>query len=175
MFYLLGAFLVFAGFKLLFNKEEEVNPEESRGVKLLKRFMPVSQDGDEDHFFVKRKVSSGRWVYAATPLFVALVVVEITDVIFALDSIPAILAITVDPFIVYTSNFFAILGLRSLYFVLAHVTKLFSYMHYGVALILIFIGIKMIIKDVVEIPVAVALGVIVLLLGATGLYSTRSN
>ena len=121
---------------------------------LFRRWMPVNEGYEEGRFFVQR----GR--YLATPLFVVLLVIETTDLVFAVDSIPAILAITVDPFIVYSSNVFAMLGLRALYFALAGVTRLFHYLHYGLAAILVFVGAKMLLADVYKIPVGTALGVV---------------
>jgi tellurite resistance protein TerC len=128
--------------------------------------MPVTQDYEDAKFLVKR---GARWF--ATPLAVVLVVVETTDVLFAADSIPAILAITRDPFIVYTSNVFAILGLRSLYFALAGMMEVFHYLHYGLAIILAFIGVKMVLSEVFKIPIGIALGVVAAVLAVSVLAS----
>jgi len=153
--YLFGAFLVLTGIKMALQKDKAVHPEKNPVLRLFQRFMPVTDSYVEDKFFVKRDQ-----IRMATPLFVVLLVVETTDVIFALDSIPAILAITQDPFIVYTSNVFAILGLRSLYFALAGMMSLFHYIHYGLSAILVFVGAKMLLADLYEIPIVFALLVV---------------
>src|SRR4030095_14783072 len=153
--YVFGALLILTGIKMAMEKDKEIHPDKNPGLKLSRRLVPVTEDYHADHFFVKQ---GGQ--YAATPLFIVLLVVETTDVIFAVDSIPAILAITMDPFIVYTSNVFAILGLRALYFALAGVMQLFHYLHYGLSAILVFVGAKMLLADVYKLPVGVALGVI---------------
>jgi tellurite resistance protein TerC len=137
---------------MLFQKEKPIEPEKNPVVKMIRKFLPVTKSFAGDKFFVRR----GNLV-AATPLFLVLVLVEITDLIFAVDSIPAILAITTDTFIVYTSNVFAILGLRSLYFSLAGMISLFRFLHLGLASILIFIGLKMLLSDVYKIPIEIAL------------------
>jgi tellurite resistance protein TerC len=154
--YVFGAFLVYTGIKLFRQSETEVHPEHNPLLKLLRRIIPITKDYHGDKFFV---MENGRRM--ATPLLAVLVVVESTDVLFAADSIPAILAITTDTFIVYTSNVFAILGLRSLYFALAGLMGIFHYLHYGLSVILIFIGTKMLISSYVKIPIWVALGVVV--------------
>lgn len=153
--YVFGIFLIFTGAKLAFEKDKEVHPEKNPILSMFCRLMPVSRDYENGKFFVRK--DNRLW---ATPLFVVLLAVESTDVVFAMDSIPAILGITTDPFIVYTSNIFAILGLRSIYFALAGLMRLFHYLHYGLSVILVFIGIKMLAADVFKIPVAAALGVI---------------
>ena len=153
--YVFGALLVLTGIKMATEKDKEIHPDKNPVLKLFRRLVPVTEDYHADHFFVKQ---AGH--YAATPLFIVLLVVETTDVIFAVDSIPAILGITVDPFLVYTSNVFAILGLRALYFALAGVMQLFHYLHYGLSAILVFVGAKMLLADVYKLPVGVALGVI---------------
>ncbi|MBN2356552.1 TerC family protein [candidate division KSB1 bacterium] len=153
--YLFGAFLVFTGFKMLGSKEKEVHPERNIILRIFTRFFPVSKDFKDGNFFRRE---NGRLL--ATPLFVVLLVVETTDVIFAMDSIPAILAITTDPFIVYTSNVCAILGLRAIYFALAGIMGLFQYLHYGLSIILMFVGVKMIIAEFIKIPVVIALTVV---------------
>jgi tellurite resistance protein TerC len=155
LIYVFGALLIFTGIKMVTEKDKEIHPEKNPALKLFRRFMPVTEDYQADHFFVKQ---AGH--YAATPLFIVLLVVETTDLLFAVDSIPAILAITVDPLIVYTSNVFAILGLRALYFALAGVMGLFHYLHYGLSAILIFVGAKMLLADIYKLPVTVALGVV---------------
>jgi tellurite resistance protein TerC len=153
--YLLGVFLVVSGAKLAFQKDREVNPDKNPVVRFFGRFMPVTKNFKGDRFFVK----DGS-VRLATPLFIALLAIETTDVFFAADSIPAILAITLDPFIVYSSNVFAILGLRALYFALAGFMRLFHLLHYGLALILVFVGVKMLIADLYKIPIGISLGVV---------------
>lgn len=153
--YVFGAFLVLTGIKMALQKDKEIHPEKNPVLRLFRRFMPTTDHYVQGKFFVKL---NGRTV--ATPLFVVLLVVETTDLIFAVDSIPAILAITLDPFIVYTSNVFAILGLRALYFALAGVMRLFHYLHLGLSLILVFIGVKMLLADVYKIPIVIALSVV---------------
>jgi tellurite resistance protein TerC len=153
--YIMGAFLVITGIKMATQKDADIHPERNPVLRLVRRFMRVTEDYEGGHFFMRR---SGRLL--ATPLFVVVLVVETTDVIFAVDSIPAILAITLDPFIVYTSNVFAILGLRALYFALAGVMQLFSYLPYGLSFILVFVGIKMLLVDIYKIPIGMALGTV---------------
>jgi tellurite resistance protein TerC len=153
--YVFGAFLVFSGIKLAIEKDKEIRPEKNPILRLFHRLMPVTQTYEEGRFFVER---SGRRV--ATPLFIVLLVVETTDVIFAVDSIPAIMSISLDPFIIYTSNVFAILGLRALYFALAGMMQSFHYLHYGLSAILVFVGLKMLLLDLYKMPVGVALGVV---------------
>jgi tellurite resistance protein TerC len=164
LIYVFGLFLVVTGVKLYldFRKGKEEHPEESRFLALVRRSVPTTSTLDGPHFFTKE---AGRWL--ATPLFMALVLVEVTDVIFALDSIPAIFAVTRDPFIVFTSNIFAILGLRSLFFLLAGMVDKFHYLKVGLAGILAFVGLKMSLVDVVHINPFVSLTVIALMLGAS--------
>lgn len=139
--YILGAFLVYTGIKMVFTKDEEINPEKNPVINFVNKIMRVSKTYDKDKFFTK---INGLWY--ATPLFIVVIVVETTDIIFAADSIPAILAVTTDTFIVYTSNVFALLGLRSLYFALAGIMQLFHFIHYGLSLILVFIGGKLLVQ-----------------------------
>jgi tellurite resistance protein TerC len=153
--YVFGPFLILTAIKMAMEKEKEIHPEKNPVLRLFRRFANVSNDHENGKFFVKR---AGR--YLATPLFVVLLVVETTDIIFAMDSIPAILAVTTDPFIVYSSNVFAILGLRALYFALAGAMKMFRYLNYGVSAVLAFVGAKMIVSEVYKIPVGLALGVV---------------
>jgi tellurite resistance protein TerC len=153
--YLFGALLLFTGAKLAFHSEEEKEVGENVIVRLFRRFFPVTADYREGRFFVRE---AGKRM--ATPLFLVLITVEVTDLIFAVDSIPAIFAVTTDTFIVYTSNVFAILGLRSLYFALAGCMGLFVYLKYGLAFILSFVGVKMLIVDYWKIPILLSLGVI---------------
>jgi TerC family integral membrane protein len=153
--YIMGGFLVLTGIKMAMQKGEDINPEHNPVLRLFRRIMPVTEDYEGDRFFVRR----GSRLFA-TPLFVIVLVVETTDVIFAVDSIPAILAITLDPFIVYTSNVFAILGLRALFFALAGIIRLFHYLPYGLSFILVFVGIKMLLVDIYKIPISMALGTV---------------
>lgn len=155
MIYLFGGFLIITGIKMAFQKDKELHPEANPVLRLFRRFVPVTSEYHESRFWVIK--DGKRW---ATPLFVVLLLVETTDVIFAVDSIPAILAVTRDPFIVYTSNVFAILGLRALYFALAGIMQLFHYLHYGLSLILVFVGTKMLISDIYKVPIGIALAVI---------------
>src|SRR6185295_1590546 len=150
-----GAFLIFTGIKMAFSGDEEIHPEKNPLLRLARRFLPVTPDYREKRFFV---VENGKRF--ATPLFLVLLLVESTDLIFAVDSIPAIFAVTTDPFLVYTSNICAILGLRSLYFVLAGVMGKFVYLKLGLAAVLSFVGLKMTLADLWKIPTPASLGVI---------------
>ena len=162
LIYVFGAFLILTGVKLFLQRNKEEHPEDGAVMKLARRVIPSTPRFDKDHFFT---VENGKKL--ATPLFMALVLVELTDVLFALDSIPAIFAVTTDPFLVFTSNIFAILGLRSMFFVLAGAVEKFSYLKVGLSAVLVFVGAKMALIDVVKVPVAVSLGVIALLLGGS--------
>lgn len=153
--YVFGAFLIFTGIKMARHRNEELHPERNPVVRLFRRLMPVSDHYEGEKFFIRR---AGRLV--ATPLFLVLLMVESTDLIFAVDSIPAIFAVTSDPFLVYTSNVFAILGLRSLYFVLAGMIHKFHYLKLGLSVVLTFVGVKMVLVDIYKIPTGVSLGVI---------------
>jgi tellurite resistance protein TerC len=155
LIYVFGAFLLVTGIKLALPQKDDFDPETNFAVRLLRRFYPVSPDYDGGKFFT---MMNG--VKAATPLFVVLIVIETTDVAFALDSIPAVLAISDLPFIVFTSNIFAILGLRSLYFALSGVMDLFRFLNIGLAFVLSFIGVKMLISGYYHIPVGVSLATI---------------
>lgn len=168
--YIFGAFLVITGAKLGLSGEdgEQVDPGANPVVRLVRRLMPITETYHDDRFFVRQDNK-----LFATPLFIVLVVVETTDLVFALDSIPAIFAVTTDPFIVYTSNIFAILGLRSLYFALAGMMELFHYLRYGLAFILSFVGVKMLVNKLYHIPIGVALGVIALVLALSVVASLR--
>ncbi len=167
--YLFGAFLIVTGIRMVVKKEkEEVEPEHHIMVKFFRRFFPVTSDYDGDRFFVRRSNGAGKAVLWATPMFIALLVVESTDILFAVDSIPAILGITTTSFIVFSSNAFAILGLRSMYFSLSHVMSMFCYLKYGLAGILSFVGIKMLLPLLdpeLHISVLTSLAVIVIILG----------
>lgn len=164
--YIFGAFLVYSGIRMAMEVEKEVHPERNPILKLVRKFIPVSGEYDGDNFFSR---INGKLM--ATPLFVVLVVIETTDLVFAIDSIPAILAITTDEFLVYSSNAFAILGLRALYFALSGIMQLFHFLHYGLAAILSFVGIKMLISDFFHIPTPYALGFVALSITATIILS----
>ena len=160
--YVFGAFLIFTGVKIAASKDAESDPEDNPAIQLLRRFIPVTDKYEGQHFFVRHQGQ-----LFATPLLVVLVSVESTDLIFAIDSIPAIFAVTDDPFIVYTSNVLAILGLRALYFLVAGVLDLFVYLRYGLGVVLSFVGVKMVLVDVYHIPIGLSLGVIALVLTVT--------
>lgn len=162
LIYVFGAFLIFTGVKLFLQRNKEEHPEDGAVMKLARRVIPSTARFDGDRFFT---LENGRKL--ATPLLMSLVLVELTDVLFALDSIPAIFAVTTDPFLVFTSNIFAILGLRSLFFVLAGAVEKFSYLKVGLSAVLVFVGAKMALVDVVKVPPALSLGVIALLLGGS--------
>ncbi|MHB9132332.1 MAG: TerC family protein [Armatimonadota bacterium] len=155
MIYLFGALLIFTGIKMALEKDKEIHPEHNPVLKLFRRVMPVTRDYVGGKFFIWQE--GRRW---ATPLMVVLVLIETTDLIFAVDSVPAILSVSRDPFIVYTSNVFAILGLRSLYFALAGMMHRFHYLHYGLAVILVFVGGKMLLTEVFKVPIHIALCVV---------------
>jgi len=171
--YIFGAVLIYSGYKLVFNKEKEIHPEDNKVVKFFKKFMKTTHEFHENNFFVK----IGGIIYA-TPLFVCLIVIESTDVVFAIDSIPAIFAITNDPFIIFSSNILAVLGLRSIYFVLSVVADKFAFVKKGVGFILVYVGIKMLIPLIVpdwHIPVHISLLVIILILTVSIIISLINN
>ena len=168
--YAFGALLVYSGLKLLRQGETEIHPEKNPVLRLFRRIFPVTKEYVGGQFFTRRFLEKRNGLYA-TPLLVVLVVVETSDIFFAVDSIPAVLAITLNAFIVYTSNVFAILGLRSMYFALAGMMDLFHYLHYGLSVVLIFIGIKMLGSHYVNIPTGWALSVVLFVLGASILAS----
>jgi tellurite resistance protein TerC len=158
--YFFGGFLLFTALKMLFTKdEEEFDPKKSFVYKILGKIIPISTHTEKEHFFTKTEKGN-----AATPLFVALIVIEVMDVVFAVDSVPAILAITSDPFLVFSSNIFAILGLRSLYFFLANMLEKFSHLEYSLIAILSFVGLKMLLHDFIEVPEWASLAFIALAL-----------
>ena len=164
--YLFGAFLVFTGVRMVMHDEQDFDPESSFVIRWLRRIVPIAGAYHGQRFFV-REETPHRSRLAATPLFVVLVLVETTDLIFAVDSIPAIFSITQEPFIVYSSNVFAILGLRALYFLLADVIHRFHYLKVGLSVVLVFVGVKMLAADVYKVPIGVSLGVIALVLAAS--------
>lgn len=167
--YVFGAFLILTGVKMWWAAGKEPALDDNPALKLLRRLMPVSRDYDGEKFFT---IENGKRI--ATPLLMVIALVGITDVIFAVDSIPAIFAITLDPFIVLTSNVFAILGLRAMFFLLQAVASKFHLLNYGLAVILVFIGTKMMLIDIFKIPVAVSLGVVVGILAITMIWSAKT-
>ena len=159
MIYVFGLFLIVTGIKMAFQKDKKIEPEKNPVIRLFRKLFPVTDSYDGSKFLTKINGKN-----FATPMMIVLIVIETTDLIFAVDSIPAILAITDDPFIVYTSNVFAILGLRALYFALAGIMQLFHYLAYGLSAVLVFVGAKMMLVDVYKIPIQISLLVIVLIL-----------
>lgn len=162
LLFVFGALLIYSGIRVCITGEHQVDPASNPVVKLLRKWIPVTTEYRGARFFVRNPQEDGR-LYA-TPLLVVLLVIETTDLLFAVDSIPAVLAITLKAFIVYTSNVFAILGLRSMYFAVAGMMKLFRFLHYGLAVILILVGVKMLLGDYVEIPIGVTLATVALVL-----------
>jgi tellurite resistance protein TerC len=157
--YIFGAFLIYTGFKIAFQKESEPHPEKNPILRLAGKILPITKRNHLGKFMLRR---NGKFLF--TPLFLVLIVVETTDLVFALDSVPAIFGITHDPFIIYTSNVFAIMGLRSLYFLLARAMGKFHFLQHALAVILVFIGVKMVIAHYYEVPIAISLGVVIGLL-----------
>ena len=174
LLYVFGAFLLITGIKMWWFADEKPDLANNPVIKWIKRHMNVTDELQGERFFVMRDVA-GKTVRYATPLFLVLVLVELSDLIFAVDSIPAIFAITTDPFIVLTSNVFAILGLRAMYFLLADMADRFSLLKYGLALVLIFIGIKMMLIDLYKIPVTVSLGVVFVIIATSIVLSLRKD
>ena len=166
LIYIFGGFLIFTGIRIITQGDLKLNPEKNPVVKFVRKIFRVTPDFEGDKFFIKR--DNILW---ATPLFVVVVLIEATDLIFAVDSIPAILAVSEDSFIVYTSNVFAILGLRSLYFALAGMEKYFTHLKYGLSAILIFVGAKMCIADFYKVPIEISLAFIILTLATAVLTS----
>lgn len=172
LLYVFGAFLLLTGIKMWWFAEQEPDLAQNPLIKWIRRHMKVTEELHGERFFVSRQ-EGGKWVRYVTPLFLVLVLVEFSDVIFAVDSIPAIFAITTDPFIVLTSNVFAILGLRAMYFLLAGMADRFSLLKYGLALVLVFIGAKMLLIDLYKIPVGISLGVVAVIIGTSIVLSLR--
>ena len=174
LIYIFGGFLVFTGVKMALPGDDTIHPEKNPFVRFFRKIFPVTTELHGSNFFVKINAK-----YYATPLFITLIVVEFTDLIFAVDSIPAILAISHDTFIIFTSNVFAILGLRALYFALAGITKYFTYLKYGLAVILSFVGVKMIISGYYKIPIlaslAVIFGILILSIIASIVFKKKEN
>ncbi|HEY3403770.1 MAG TPA: TerC family protein [Ohtaekwangia sp.] len=166
LIYLFGGFLIFTGIRILAQGDVKLEPEKNPLVKFVRKIFRVTPTFEGDKFFIKR--DNLLW---ATPLFLVVIMIEATDLVFAVDSIPAILAVSDDPFIVYTSNVFAILGLRSLYFALAGMEKYFTYLKYGLSAILVFVGTKMCIADFYKIPIEISLAFIILTLSVAVLAS----
>lgn len=154
--YVFGGILVITGIKMAFGGEEKVDPDKNFLVRLVRKFVPITKRIRDDRFFINKG-----GIRAATPLFLAVVMIESSDLIFAVDSIPAVLAVSHDPFIVYTSNVFAIMGLRSLYYLLSNVIDMFVYLKLGVSVILVYVGAKMLLVDIYQIPIIFSLGTIV--------------
>ena len=170
--YVFGAFLVFTGIRMAKQDEMQIEPEANPVLRLVRRFLPITPSYEGQKFFTQILAMDERKTRrAATPLLVVLVMVETTDLIFALDSIPAIFGVTSDPFIVYTSNVFAVMGLRSLYFVLAGVIDRFHYLQIGLSIVLVWIGVKMLLTDVIHIPTQLSLGVVALVLAGAVIAS----
>ena len=173
--YLFGAFLVWTGYRMARQDERTIEPESNPVLRLIRRFVPITSTYHGQSFFAREPAGSeGGLRRVATPLFVVLVLVETTDLIFAVDSIPAIFAVTEDPFLVYSSNVFAILGLRAMYFLLSGVVDKFRYLKYGLSVVLVFVGAKMLLVDVYKIPIGLSLGFIALVIGASIVISLAS-
>jgi tellurite resistance protein TerC len=169
--YIFGAFLVFTGIKIFFHQEdEEADLSKNFVVRIMRKFVPMSDDYDGANFFTRKNAK-----LIATPLLLVLVVIEFTDLIFAVDSIPASLSISKNAFIIYCSNVLAVLGLRSLYFGISHMMRIFKYLKFGIAIILVFVGIKMLIAEFFHLPPLFALGTIITILFASVLFSLRAN
>jgi len=172
LLYVFGAFLLITGIKMWWFAEQEPDLAKNPLIRWIRRHMKVTDELHGERFFVMKQ-EGGKWVRYVTPLFLVLVLVEFSDVIFSVDSIPAIFAITTDPFIVLTSNVFAILGLRAMYFLLAGMADRFALLKYGLALVLVFIGTKMLLIALYKIPVGVSLGVVALIIGTSVVLSLR--
>jgi len=172
--YIFGAFLVFTGIRMALQKDEAAyNPERDPVLRVTRRLIPVTTDYHGDSFFVRTHDKNGKPGWSATPLFIVLLIVDTTDIIFATDSIPAIFAVTRDPFIVYTSNICAVLGLRALYFLLAGIVDKFVYLKLGLSIVLIFIGLKMLLEHFIHIPTLASLGVVGAVLGGSIFASVK--
>ena len=169
--YIFGLILIYSGIKAAVEKDGDFDPNNGVVVNFFRKIIPLTNQFHGEHFFVRDKAPRGGMRWVATPLFLTLLVVEVSDLIFAVDSIPAVLAITTDPFLVYTSNIFAILGLRSIYFALARVVDLFRYLKYGLSVVLVFVGGKILLAHYVYIPVSLSLAVILSTLAIATLAS----
>jgi tellurite resistance protein TerC len=168
--YIFGLILLFTGGKMLFGSDTDVDPGKNIVIRFCRKFFPITQDYEGQKFIVRHDKR-----YLITPLFLVLITIETSDIVFAVDSIPAIFAITQDPFIVYTSNIFAILGLRALYFLLATFMTKFEYLKTGLSIVLIYVAIKMLLVDVIKIPILISLAVIVLILTVSVVASIRKQ
>jgi tellurite resistance protein TerC len=168
--YIFGGFLLLTGVRMATQLEHDIEPDSNPAIRVVRRIFPVTADYHGQQFFAREQIG-GRMRIAATPLFLVLTLVETTDLIFAVDSIPAIFAVTQDPFIVYSSNVFAILGLRALYFVLADVIERFHYLRFGLSAVLVFVGAKMLAADIYKVPIGVSLAVVLLLIGVSAVAS----
>lgn len=179
LLYVFGAFLLITGIKMWWFADQEPDLATNPVIRWIRKHMKVTNELHGERFFIQKQVCGPhgdvQWVRYVTPLFLVLVLVELSDVIFAVDSIPAIFAITTDPFIVLTSNVFAILGLRAMYFLMADMADRFSLLKYGLAMVLMFIGIKMLLLDVYKIPVAVSLGVVAAIIGTSVVLSLKKD
>ena len=153
--YVFGGVLIWSGIRMASHQETEIDPARNPVLRLARRWLPIAHEFHGDRFFIRQGTT-----LLATPLFLTLIMVEVTDLVFAVDSIPAVLAITQDPFIVFSSNIFAILGLRAMFFSLAGVMDLFHYLHFGLSAILVFVGVKMVLSDILHVPTPIALGVV---------------
>jgi len=172
--YIFGAFLVITGIRMALQKDEAAyNPQRDPVLRLARKIVPVTNEYHGKSFFVRERRPDGTTHLAATPLFIVLLIVDTTDVVFATDSIPAIFAVTRDPFIVYTSNICAVLGLRALYFLLAGIVDKFVYLKLGLSLVLVFIGAKMLLEGVLHIPIGISLGVVALVLASSIVASLK--
>ncbi len=170
--YVFGAFLVITGIRMAFQDEQDIDPEKNPVIKLVRRLVPVTNRYHGQHFFTREPIGPrGRMRGVATPLFVVLLLVETTDIIFAVDSIPAIFAVTQNPFLVYTSNIFAILGLRALYFLLAGVIRTFHYLQLGLSVVLTFVGVKMLAAEWYKVPIGLSLAIIATVLALSVIAS----
>jgi tellurite resistance protein TerC len=172
--YLFGAFLVFTGIRMALQKDDAAyNPDRDPVLRAARKIVPVTREYHGKKFFVREQRPDGTTHIAATPLFIVLLIVDTTDIVFATDSIPAIFAVTRDPFIVYTSNICAVLGLRALYFLLAGIVDKFVYLKLGLSMVLVFIGAKMLLEGVLHIPIGISLGVVALVLASSIVASIR--
>jgi tellurite resistance protein TerC len=158
LLFIFGALLIYSGLRVCLAGEQQIDPAANPVVKAFRAWMPVTDDYQGGRFFIRNRQDNSR-LYA-TPLLIVLLVIETTDVLFAVDSIPAILAITLNAFIVYTSNVFAILGLRSMYFAVSGLMKIFRFLHYGLAVVLVLVGLKMLLSDYIRVPISATLGVV---------------
>ncbi len=168
--YVFGAFLVYTGIRLALHRGEPPDPEKNAVIRLARRFLPIEVDNRAHSFFVRR---GGRW--AATPAFLALLAVETTDVVFAIDSVPAVLAVTTDVFLAYTSNILAVLGMRALYFLVVGLLRELRYLDFGLAIVLVYIGLKMVLSEFIHIPTGLSLGIVLTVILGSALLSLYAD